>query len=98
MKTIDSILQKQLVDIKSQGLYKNERVIETAQETEIDVFGKKVINFCANNYLGLANNKDIRKAAIEAIEEWGFGLGSVRFICGTQTLTVPLLVNFWTIM
>ena len=86
MKTIDSILQKQLVDIKSQGLYKNERVIETAQETEIDVFGKKVINFCANNYLGLANNKDIRKAAIEAIEEWGFGLGSVRFICGTQTI------------
>ena len=48
--------------------------------------GKKVLNFCANNYLGLANNPEIRKAAIAAIEEWGFGLGSVRFICGTQTI------------
>tara|TARA_B100000927_G_scaffold6101_1_gene4775 strand:+ start:1539 stop:2717 length:1179 start_codon:yes stop_codon:yes gene_type:complete len=86
MKKIDNILQDQLIDIKNQGLYKQERIIETAQETEIDVLGKKVINFCANNYLGLANNEDIRKAAVDAINEWGFGLGSVRFICGTQTI------------
>ena len=86
MKKIDNILQDQLIDIKNQGLYKQERIIETAQETEIDVLGKKVINFCANNYLGLANNEDIRKAAVDAINKWGFGLGSVRFICGTQTI------------
>ena len=86
MKKIDQILQSQLNDIKEQGTYKNERIIDTAQESEIGVNGKKVLNFCANNYLGLANNYEIRKAAMQAIEEWGFGLGSVRFICGTQTI------------
>ena len=86
MKEIDQILQSQLNDIKEQGTYKNERIIDTAQESEIGVNGKKVLNFCANNYLGLANNNEIRKAAMQAIEEWGFGLGSVRFICGTQTI------------
>ena len=86
MKKIDQILQSQLNDIKEQGTYKNERIIDTAQESEIGVNGKKVLNFCANNYLGLANNNEIRKAATQAIEEWGFGLGSVRFICGTQTI------------
>ena len=86
MKKIDQILQTQLNDIKEQGTFKNERIIETAQESEISVRGKKVLNFCANNYLGLANNNEIRQAAMQAIEEWGFGLGSVRFICGTQTI------------
>ena len=86
MKEIDKILNTQLSEIKEQGTYKNERVIETAQEAEINVNGKKVLNFCANNYLGLANNNQIRQAAMNAIEEWGFGLGSVRFICGTQTI------------
>ena len=86
MKKIDQILKSQLNDIKEQGTYKNERIIDTAQESEIGVNGKKVLNFCANNYLGLANNNEIRKAAMQAIEEWGFGLGSVRFICGTQTI------------
>ena len=86
MKKIDQILQSQPNDIKEQGTYKNERIIDTAQESEIGVNGKKVLNFCANNYLGLANNNEIRKAAMQAIEEWGFGLGSVRFICGTQTI------------
>ena len=86
MKKIDYILNSELEKIKNQGTYKSERIIETAQEAEINVLGKKVLNFCANNYLGLANNPDIRKAAIAAIEEWGFGLGSVRFICGTQTI------------
>ena len=86
MKKIDRILNSELEKIKNQGTYKSERIIETAQEAEINVLGKKVLNFCANNYLGLANNPEIRKAAIAAIEEWGFGLGSVRFICGTQTI------------
>ena len=86
MKKIDHILNSELEKIKNQGTYKSERIIETAQEAEINVLGKKVLNFCANNYLGLANNAEIRKAAIAAIEEWGFGLGSVRFICGTQTI------------
>ena len=86
MKEIDQILQSQLNNIKEQGTFKEERVIETAQEPEINVNGKKVLNFCANNYLGLANNSEIRKAAMQAIQEWGFGLGSVRFICGTQTI------------
>lgn len=86
MKKIDHILNSELEKIKNQGTYKSERIIETAQEAEINVLGKKVLNFCANNYLGLANNPEIRKAAINAIEEWGFGLGSVRFICGTQTI------------
>ncbi len=86
MKEIKSILEDQIVDIKSAGTFKNERVIETPQETKINVLGKSVINFCANNYLGLSNNDIVKKAAIDAIEEWGFGLSSVRFICGTQTI------------
>jgi len=86
MKNIDQILNAQLNEIKEQGTYKDERIIETAQEAQINVKGKTVLNFCANNYLGLANNNEIRKAAMDAIQEWGFGLGSVRFICGTQTI------------
>ena len=86
MTEIKNILENQIVDIKSAGTFKNERIIETPQETEINVLGKSVINFCANNYLGLSNNDIVKKAAIDAIEEWGFGLSSVRFICGTQTI------------
>ena len=86
MKEIKNNLKNQIVDIKSAGTFKNERIIETPQETEINVLGKSVINFCANNYLGLSNNDIVKKAAIDAIEEWGFGLSSVRFICGTQTI------------
>ena len=86
MKEIKNILENQIVDIKSAGTFKNERIIETPQETEINLLGKSVINFCANNYLGLSNNDIVKKAAIDAIEEWGFGLSSVRFICGTQTI------------
>ena len=86
MKEIKNILESQIVDIKSAGTFKNERIIESPQETEINVLGKSVINFCANNYLGLSNNDTVKKAAIDAIEEWGFGLSSVRFICGTQTI------------
>ena len=84
-------LQKDLIErlnqIRSDGLYKNERVITTPQGALIAVkSGKEVINFCANNYLGLANNDAIREAAKKALDEWGYGLSSVRFICGTQTL------------
>lgn len=86
MTKINNILKNQLDQIKKDGTFKNERIIQTPQETEINVLGKTVINFCANNYLGLSNNVDIKKAAIEAIDEWGFGLSSVRFICGTQTI------------
>ncbi len=86
MANIKNILGSQLEKIKQDGTFKSERIIQTPQETEIDVLGKTVINFCANNYLGLSNNIDIKKAAIQAIDEWGFGLSSVRFICGTQTI------------
>jgi glycine C-acetyltransferase len=76
----------ELEDIKQSGLYKTERVIQSAQGARIIVDGKEVINFCANNYLGLANHPKIVEAAKKALDEYGFGLASVRFICGTQTI------------
>ncbi len=76
-----------LQNLKSAGLYKEERYIDTPQFSEVGLQdGSKVINMCANNYLGLANNPELEKAAKEAIDRWGFGMASVRFICGTQTL------------
>ena len=75
-----------LEEIRSAGLFKDERIIETAQGAAIEVGGKEVLNFCANNYLGLANHPRLVKAAQEGLERWGFGLSSVRFICGTQTI------------
>ncbi len=78
-------LRKKLDDIRSEGLYKSERVIASPQGALIRVRdGKEVLNFCANNYLGLANHPAIREASRKAQEEWGYGLSSVRFICGTQ--------------
>ena len=75
----------QLRQIESQGLYKHERVISSQQSARIEVAGgKPVLNFCANNYLGLANHPELIRAACEATHEYGFGLASVRFICGTQ--------------
>lgn len=80
-------LQKEIQSIKDDGLYKDERIITTPQGAEIEVKGgKKVLNFCANNYLGLANHPEVRKAAKETLDERGFGLSSVRFICGTQDI------------
>jgi glycine C-acetyltransferase len=80
-------LQNLLREMKEQGLYKNERLIASPQGSVIEVEGRgKVLNFCSNNYLGLSNHPEIVKAAKQAIDEWGFGLSSVRFICGTQTL------------
>ncbi|MAV59043.1 MAG: glycine C-acetyltransferase [Candidatus Marinimicrobia bacterium] len=79
-------LNNELNDIKKEGLYKDERVINSPQNTEIIVKNKNVLNFCANNYLGLSNNKDLIQAAKDGLDNWGLGLSSVRFICGTQTI------------
>jgi len=80
-------LKTTLEEIRAAGLYKTERVITTPQNVEIKVQGgDEVLNFCANNYLGLADNPDVIAAAHKALEDHGFGLASVRFICGTQDL------------
>jgi glycine C-acetyltransferase len=84
--TIRSYLREQLAQLQAQGLYKAERRIETPQGTEIIVQGRRLINFCANNYLGLANHPRIVAAAEEGLRQWGYGLSSVRFICGTQSI------------
>ena len=81
---IQQDLQAQLGAIRSAGLYKQERVIETPQRAEIRVARGEVLNLCANNYLGLANHPAIIEAAHKALDQWGYGLASVRFICGTQ--------------
>lgn len=73
-------------DLHRAGLLKQERQIESPQGVEIEVGGRKVLNFCANNYLGLANHPRLIAAAAEGLARWGFGLSSVRFICGTQTI------------
>jgi len=79
-------LRAKLEQIRKDGLYKSERVITTPQGSLISVKdGREVVNFCANNYLGLANEPSIREAAKKALDEWGYGLSSVRFICGTQS-------------
>ncbi|OIN01571.1 glycine C-acetyltransferase [Idiomarina sp. MD25a] len=79
-------LNEQLEQTKSDGLYKKERVITSDQSSEITVNGQQVLNFCANNYLGLANHPDLIKAAKQGLDEHGFGTASVRFICGTQDI------------
>ena len=80
-------LREELAQIEADGLYKRERSITTPQRVEIDTIeGGKVLNFCANNYLGLADHPDIIAAAKQALDDYGFGLASVRFICGTQDL------------
>ncbi len=76
-------LQKEIEGIKEAGLYKAERIITTPQSAEIGVGGETVLNFCANNYLGLANDPRLVKAAHDTLEEYAFGMSSVRFICGT---------------
>ena len=80
-------VQKTLADIEAAGLFKRERVITTPQSAHITVAGgKQVLNFCANNYLGLGDNPEIIAAARAALDRWGYGLSSVRFICGTQEI------------
>lgn len=85
--TIKNDLLNDIENIKSSGLYKNERIITSKQGAEISTTNKnEVLNFCANNYLGLASNPEVINAGIEAIKTHGFGLSSVRFICGTQDI------------
>ena len=79
-------LQQELADIREAGLYKTERIIESEQRADIQVGGKTVLNFCANNYLGLSNNPRLIQAAKDAMDSRGFGMSSVRFICGTQDI------------
>ncbi len=79
-------LKTQTLELKESGLYKEERVITSPQAAEITVAKKTVINLCANNYLGLADHPELIKVAKEAADQYGFGMASVRFICGTQTI------------
>lgn len=79
-------LQQELQNIKNDGLFKTERIITSQQAAEIEVNGKKLLNFCANNYLGLSNNPEVMKASQDMIESHGYGMSSVRFICGTQDI------------
>ncbi|TRX55198.1 glycine C-acetyltransferase [Thalassomonas sp. M1454] len=91
-------LQQQIDEVKAEGLYKAERIITTAQQADIAVnTGEEVINFCANNYLGLANHPALIQAAKDGLDDHGFGMASVRFICGTQDIHKTLedkLSNF----
>lgn len=86
MYSIQSRLQKEMDDIRSAGLYKQERIITSPQGAEITVNGKTVLNFCANNYLGLSSHPRVTQAAKDAIDTHGYGMSSVRFICGTQDI------------
>ena len=87
MANSSNIYKKTLTNIEAEGLYKNERVITTPQRVKISTdSGNEVLNFCANNYLGLADHPDIIAAAKAGLDEYGYGLASVRFICGTQEL------------
>ena len=79
-------LSKELADITAAGLYKNERLIEGPQQAAIQVQGKEVLNFCANNYLGLSNHPRLIQAAKDMMDRRGYGMSSVRFICGTQDI------------
>jgi glycine C-acetyltransferase len=87
LTTAAAIFQSILAEIRQNDLYKEERILTSPQDAEIMVQGnQEVINFCANNYLGLANNQELIAAAIEGISRYGYGLASVRFICGTQSI------------
>jgi glycine C-acetyltransferase len=83
---VEERMQSELEEIRTAGLWKDERRIEGPQGPRIPVGGREVLNFCANNYLGLADDPRLVRAAREGLERWGFGLASVRFICGTQTI------------
>jgi glycine C-acetyltransferase len=86
-KTAKQSLAQELEDIKAAGLWKTERIIASDQKNDITLAdGSEVVNMCANNYLGLANNPEVIQAAKDSYDRWGFGLASVRFICGTQTI------------
>ena len=79
-------LRSELKGLREQGLYKNERVLSSPQGGRVETGGREVVNLCANNYLGLASDAQVLQAAHQALERYGFGMASVRFICGTQTV------------
>lgn len=81
-----SHLQNELTQIENDGLYKRERIITSSQDAEIVANGKKLLNFCANNYLGLSNHPEVIKASQNTMDTHGYGMSSVRFICGTQDI------------
>jgi glycine C-acetyltransferase len=84
---IKNYFSQQISQIEAEGLVKRERIITSPQSAKIEVKGgQQVLNMCANNYLGLANHPEIIKAAKESYDKWGYGLSSVRFICGTQEI------------
>lgn len=93
-----SRLQNELSDIQTSGLFKNERRIDSVQGAEIMVNGKKVLNFCANNYLGLSSDPKVVEAAKKTIDERGYGMSSVRFICGTQDIHKELEAKLATFL
>ena len=97
---IKDILKKEVEEIKDAGLYKSERIITSSQDAVIKIStGEEVINFCANNYLGLSNHPEIIQAAKDTMDTHGFGVSSVRFICGTQDIHKQLektIANFYT--
>ena len=86
MYTIKESLQAEIKEIRGQGLYKKERIIQSPQRAEIEANGQHVLNFCANNYLGLSDDPKVLESAKKVIDSHGFGLSSVRFICGTQDI------------
>jgi glycine C-acetyltransferase len=86
MSTLEQELAGTLADLRESGLYKDEWEIETPQSAHVQVEGRDVLNLCANNYLGLASHPSVVAAAHAALDRWGFGMASVRFICGTQTI------------
>lgn len=86
MSRFEEHMHAQLEQIRSDGLWKAEREIQTSQQARIAVNNDRVLNMCANNYLGLANHPEVISAAKQALDEWGYGMASVRFICGTQEL------------
>src|SRR5579871_1229196 len=78
------VLRPQLDDLRAKGLFKRERRLQSPQGAAVRVGGREVLNFCANNYLGLANHPAVVEAAQEGLRRYGYGVASVRFICGTQ--------------
>lgn len=84
--SLKKVIEAQLADIRAAGLYKRERQLLGPQGSEVRVTQGAVLNLCANNYLGLANHPEVRRAAVEGMEHYGYGMASVRFICGTQDL------------
>jgi glycine C-acetyltransferase len=86
-ETVKATYENQLREIREAGLYKSERILVSAQSAHVDLRAEKgILNLCANNYLGLADHPEVVQAAREALERWGYGLASVRFICGTQEI------------